>query len=58
MILTTHRPEYQINIRLTTKFFNVKLKPKYTNIVEKIYNICVASYGHLLTKIFNVKLNT
>ncbi len=58
MILTIQQPEYQINKTLTSITSDVKLILKNTNIVEKYCNICVAFYGHLLTKIFNVKLNT
>jgi len=58
MILTIQRSEHQINKILTSLFFGVKLMLKKTGIVEKYCNICVAFYGHLLTKIFNVKLNT
>ncbi len=58
MILTTHQSECQINKTLTSFFVDVKLMPKKNSIVEKYYNICVAFNGHLLTKIFNVKLNT
>lgn len=32
--------------------------PKDTLFVENYCNICVALCGHLLTKYFNVKLNT
>ncbi len=58
IILTTYLIVYQINKTLTFKIMDVKLILKYTTVVENYYNICVALFGHLLTKYFNVKLNT
>jgi len=49
---------YQINKRLISLYHDVKLMLKITHNLEKYCNICFALFGHLLTKIFNVKLNT
>jgi len=57
-ILTIHLLGNQINKILTAISPHVKLMFKNIYIVEKYYNICVAFFGHLLTKYFNVKFNT